>query len=148
MKNILAWARITVPLLIGIALVSRAMTESHNLLDLDACYNKGQYQESVTVWDGEIANSPKDARLYERRGRSYLRLAQYDRALADFDQAIKLDAAADCGMEKELTTKQYLGKIHAERAEAYEALNKKDLAQKDRAEALALGYSAEAQKQK
>jgi len=60
---------------------------------LAAAYTKnGQYEEARKVYDAILALRPKEKDAYFLRGSILLQLGEYDRAKADFDEAIKLDS--------------------------------------------------------
>lgn len=60
---------------------------------LAAAYTKnGQYEEARAVYDAILALRPKEKDAYFLRGSILLQLGEYDRAKADFDEAIKLDS--------------------------------------------------------
>jgi tetratricopeptide (TPR) repeat protein len=55
------------------------------------CYDHNSYQVGVDVITDGIGQLPQDAPLYLTRGVLYVRLAQFDKAEADFDKAQELD---------------------------------------------------------
>lgn len=45
--------------------------------------------------DAAIQRNPEDAKAYSTRGDAYLQKGEYDRAIADYNAAIKLDPTAE-----------------------------------------------------
>jgi tetratricopeptide (TPR) repeat protein len=45
----------------------------------------------IAACDQNIASDPRDAQVYQARGAAWYRLADYDRAIADFSQSISID---------------------------------------------------------
>jgi len=52
----------------------------------------GRYREAIDVFTRAIAEHPDDARLYRHRGHRYITVRELDRAIADFETAVKLTA--------------------------------------------------------
>ncbi len=49
-----------------------------------------QYQEAIDWFTKGIEQHPDDPRFYRHRGHRYITLRQFDKAVADFEQAVKL----------------------------------------------------------
>jgi tetratricopeptide (TPR) repeat protein len=56
-----------------------------------ACADDNGKDEAIAACNRLLALNPKDAAAYNHRGRAYGRKEDYDRAIADLDQAIRLD---------------------------------------------------------
>jgi len=50
----------------------------------------GYYQEAINLYTKGIQKHPNDARFYRHRGHRYISTRQYDKAIQDFQKAIKL----------------------------------------------------------
>lgn len=50
----------------------------------------GNYEEAIEIFSKGIERHPQDARMYRHRGHRYISTRQYDRAIADFEQAVML----------------------------------------------------------
>lgn len=50
----------------------------------------GDYQKAIAYYTKGIALHPKEARFYRHRGHRYISIRQYDKAIADFNQAVLL----------------------------------------------------------
>lgn len=50
----------------------------------------GTYRESIDVFTQGIAANPKSAKLYRHRGHRYVTVREFDKAIADFEQAAAL----------------------------------------------------------
>lgn len=81
----------------------------------------GQYSDAIVDLDKLIKASDMDDELYNMRGEANFQLKQYDLALKDFSQAIKLHPE--------------LGKNYLDRAKLYKAMHKDNLAKLDEAQA-------------
>jgi Zn-dependent protease len=92
-----------------------------------AYFKSGQYQKAVDDFSKSIELSATYVPyfLYLDRGKAYLRLAQYQKAIDDCSQALKLNPKC--------------ANAFFYRAQAYEKLNKKELAEKDFDKAKELG---------
>jgi tetratricopeptide (TPR) repeat protein len=87
--------------------------------------NLGQPDKAIADVDSAIATRPKEYYNYSRRAALYASLHQYQKAVEDYSTAIKLhDGRFDD-----------LDRIYSSRANAYEKLGRKDLADKDRKQA-------------
>ncbi len=53
----------------------------------DALYSQGDYEESIRVWKQLIGDSNNDAELYEKIGRAFLKLANWNKAKEYFEKA-------------------------------------------------------------
>jgi tetratricopeptide (TPR) repeat protein len=52
----------------------------------------GRYREAIAIYSRAIDQHPNDARLYRHRGHRYITVRELDRALADFETAVRLTA--------------------------------------------------------
>lgn len=59
----------------------------------------GQYQEAIAIYTKGIEKFPNEPRLYRHRGHRYISLREYDRAIADFEQAVSLIDGTDNEIE-------------------------------------------------
>jgi tetratricopeptide (TPR) repeat protein len=50
----------------------------------------GDYREAIRIYTEGIQNFPADARMYRHRGHRYISIREFDRAIADLEQASKL----------------------------------------------------------
>ncbi len=50
----------------------------------------GDYRQAIEIYTTGIRQFPKDARLYRHRGHRYISIREFDRAIADFEAAVKL----------------------------------------------------------
>ncbi len=50
----------------------------------------GDYQEAIAIFSEGIEKHPTDARLYRHRGHRYISVREYDKAIADFTEAVRL----------------------------------------------------------
>jgi tetratricopeptide (TPR) repeat protein len=58
-----------------------------DILALDiAYYERDQFGETIAFFNTAILLNPRDAGAYNNRGRSYLKLDAYDKAVSDFSQ--------------------------------------------------------------
>lgn len=85
----------------------------------------GRWEEAIDSISAAIAISKLLPEDYTIRGELYLELREYDKALADFNQALELSPT--------MAPEAYLG-----RASAYEHLGKKELADLDRKQAASI----------
>ena len=58
----------------------------------EAWFSLGQYPQALQALNELLKTNPKDAELYNLRGRLFNRLKQFDNAIADFSQAIKIQS--------------------------------------------------------
>ena len=56
-----------------------------------ACFDKEDYVGAVAAYSGAIKLDPKNAEAYFGRGEAYDFKGQYDKAMADSSEAIRLD---------------------------------------------------------
>lgn len=54
-------------------------------------YKSGNYQSAVDDFTKAIAQQPSNANLYQGRGAAYQKLGDFNRAIADCNQAIKIN---------------------------------------------------------
>jgi tetratricopeptide (TPR) repeat protein len=52
----------------------------------------GEYRESIRIFTEGIEAFPEDARMYRHRGHRYITIRELDRAVADFEKAVRLTA--------------------------------------------------------
>lgn len=50
----------------------------------------GRYRQAIAIYTEGIKNFPQDARLYRHRGHRYLSIREYDKAIADLEEAARL----------------------------------------------------------
>ena len=50
----------------------------------------GRFQDAIAVYTTGIEKFPSDARMLRHRGHRYISTRQYDKAIADYEQAVKL----------------------------------------------------------
>jgi tetratricopeptide (TPR) repeat protein len=50
----------------------------------------GQYQEAIAIYTRGLEKFPNEARLYRHRGHRYISIREYDKAISDFEKAVKL----------------------------------------------------------
>jgi tetratricopeptide (TPR) repeat protein len=50
----------------------------------------GKYQDAVAIYSEGIQKHPEDARMYRHRGHRYISLRQYEKAIRDFEFAVRL----------------------------------------------------------
>lgn len=82
----------------------------------DSLLAEGEYEQAVTHYQGELARSPQDARLWRNLGIAYFHLERYEEALESFDQAEKLEP-------QHPKTVLYRGMIHEKRGENTAAIS-------------------------
>jgi tetratricopeptide (TPR) repeat protein len=85
MHHLVSWAAFSL-LAFGIAAAPAAAG------DIDTCDN-GKGDERIAACSGLISVNPKFAGAYNNRGVAYAAKGDYERAIADYDQAIRLDPA-------------------------------------------------------
>lgn len=93
-------------------------------------YNKGQWNEAVTVFNQAVKLEPKNARFYSARGSAYEKMGNIPFAIVDFSRAIELDSGT--------------AEFYNNRSKAYFAVNdyEKALADAKKAESLGMNVSA------
>lgn len=92
----------------------------------DQLSSQGRYRDAIRLYNTAIAQHADYGRAYLNRGIAYDQLKEYDRALEDFNQAIKLCAADD----------QYRKEYFYNRGMCFYRLKRYDEAVKDYTEAL------------
>lgn len=103
------------------------------LLDRGEVYDAlGQYQNAVDDYSQVLSEIPDEPLVYLYRGRSYKRLAQNERANADFDQAIQL---AEAGGQNDVA-----GMALFEKGEHQEAIERLSLALDERVRSRTIYY--------
>lgn len=50
----------------------------------------GNFKEAIAIFTEGIENHPKDARMFRHRGHRYISTRQYEKAIQDFEKAVKL----------------------------------------------------------
>ena len=50
----------------------------------------GQYEDAINIFTTGIQEHPEDARMYRHRGHRYISTREYDKAISDFETAVKL----------------------------------------------------------
>lgn len=50
----------------------------------------GDYREAIRIFSEGIEKHPEDPRFYRHRGHRYISIREFDRAIADFEQAVEL----------------------------------------------------------
>jgi TonB family protein len=78
-------------------------------------YNSGRYEEAIVNFADAIRLRPRYAAAYYNRAAAYLMLGQFERAIADSDEALALDpqsgaAALKQTAQKRLASGVYVGK--------------------------------------
>lgn len=58
---------------------------------IDRALGAGQWREAVRLLDSALTQAPRDASRLQQRGRAHRELEQFDKALADYSQAIAID---------------------------------------------------------
>ncbi len=82
----------------------------------DGFLAKGQYEQAITHYQGELARSPQDAHLWRNLGIAYFHQQRFDEALESFDQADRFDP-------NNAKTALYRGMIHEQRGEVDAAVS-------------------------
>ncbi len=88
---------------------------------------QNKYKESVADFDSAIELSPKLATAYSNRGNVELRFKKFNNAITDYTKALSLDPKD--------------GRFYSWRANAYHAIGRNDLAEKDLKLAAKNGYT-------
>ena len=60
-----------------------------------ALYQRGEYQQSVDVWQQVLAINPQSARAFNNIGTGQMKLGQYEQAQAMFRKALSLEPGAE-----------------------------------------------------
>jgi len=81
----------------------------------DSLLAKGDYEQAISHYQGELARSPQSARLWRNLGIAYFHLQRYDEALEAFDQADRFEPNNPQSI-------LYRGMIHEERGQTEAAL--------------------------
>ena len=55
-------------------------------------HDRGEHRQAIYYYDLMIGLDPQEATLYRARGDAYAELGEYDRAIADLQEAIRLDS--------------------------------------------------------
>ncbi len=66
----------------------------------------GQYDEAVATLDDVIRENPEDAAAYAERGQAHVEQGDLDRAIADFDESIRLEPGATTYLSRALAYQQ------------------------------------------
>lgn len=80
---------------------------------IDRALAAGQWRDALRLLDSAIALRPRDAALLQQRGRAHRELEQFDRALADYTQAIALDRRFAAAYGGRAIVQQRLGNSNA-----------------------------------
>ena len=65
--------------------------QSNNELPGDQLFEKGQYQQALAAYNDYLESNQATPSVLFNRGRCYEELKQWDLAIADFEQVIKID---------------------------------------------------------
>ncbi len=74
-----------------VALITPASRTAAQTTPIDRALGAGRWREAVRLLDSALTVTPRDATRLQQRGRAYRELEQFDRALADYTQAIVIN---------------------------------------------------------
>lgn len=60
--------------------------------EADLLFKEGKYKEAITAYDEYLATKPKDVKSLYNRGRAHEELGDLNKAKADFERVLSLDA--------------------------------------------------------
>ena len=89
---------------------------------IDRALASGQWREALRLLDSALTVTPRDASRLQQRGRAYRELEQFDKALADYTQAIVLDRRFATAYGGRAIVQQRLGNAAASFADIDSAL--------------------------
>jgi len=113
--------RLLMALLSVVVLLFSALTFKRNIV----------WRDEISLWSDTIAKSPGKARPYNERGNAYAAKGNYIQAIADFNQAIEIDAKTPFSIKNPLHSYPISARIYYNRANTYQKMGNLEQAVSD-----------------